>query len=228
MVIGSEPYGILQRRQINGLRMAYVDEGDGDAIVFQHGNPTSSYLWRNVMPHLEGLGRLIACDMIGMGASDKLGESGPDSYHFAEQRDYLFGLWDALALGDRVVLVLHDWGSALGFEWARQNADRVQGIVHMESIAAPIGWSHFPRPSRDIFEGFRSSQGESMVLEENLFVESVLPGSVRRGLTEEEMEHYRAPYLNPGESRRPSLSWPRNLPIEGEPADVVEVVDNYG
>jgi haloalkane dehalogenase len=225
---GAKPYGQLQHKQINGKRMAYIDEGQGDAIVFQHGNPTSSYLWRNVMPHVEGLGRLVACDLIGMGGSDKLDDSGPDRYHYAEQRDYLFALWDALDLGDRVILVLHDWGSALGFDWANRNRDRVAGIAYMEAVAMPIDWSDFPGPMRDIFQGFRSPNGESMVLEQNTFVEGVLPGSVRRQLTDEEMDHYRAPFRNAGEDRRPTLSWPRNIPIEGEPAEVVATVEEYG
>ena len=171
---GAKPYGQLQYKEINGKRMAYIDEGEGDAIVFQHGNPTSSYLWRNVMPHLDGLGRLVACDLIGMGASDKLDGSGPDRYHYAEQRDYLFALWDALELGDRVIFVLHDWGSALGFDWANQHRDRVAGIAFMEAIAMPIDWSDFREPVRAVFQGFRSPEGESMVLEQNLFVESGL------------------------------------------------------
>ncbi|HTI76020.1 MAG TPA: haloalkane dehalogenase [Mycobacterium sp.] len=225
---GAKPYGQLQYKQINGKRMAYIDEGQGDAIVFQHGNPTSSYLWRNVMPHLEGYGRLIACDLIGMGGSDKLDDSGPDRYHYAEQRDFLFSLWDELDLGDRVILVLHDWGSALGFDWANQHRDRVAGIAYMEAVAMPIEWSDFPGPMRSVFQGFRSPEGESMVLEQNMFVEAVLPASVKRKLTDEEMEHYRQPFADPGEDRRPTLSWPRNIPIEGEPADVVATVAEYG
>ena len=225
---GAKPYGQLQNKQINGKRMAYIDEGQGDAIVFQHGNPTSSYLWRNVMPHLEGLGRLVACDLIGMGGSDKLDDSGPDRYHYAEQRDYLFALWDALDLGDRVILVLHDWGSALGFDWANRHRDRVAGIAYMEAVAMPIEWSDFPGPMRDIFQGFRSPNGESMVLEQNTFVEGVLPASVRRKLTDEEMDQYRGPFREAGEDRRPTLSWPRNIPIEGEPAEVVATVEEYG
>jgi haloalkane dehalogenase len=227
----AEPYGQLQYREINGRRMAYVDEGEGDAasaIVFQHGNPTSSYLWRNVMPHLKGLGRLVACDLIGMGWSDKLDDSGPDRYHYAEQRDYLFKLWDSLDLGDRVVLVLHDWGSALGFDWANQHRDRVAGIAYMEAIAAPMMWSDWPDQVREVFQGFRSPNGESMVLEQNMFVEGVLPGAIRRKLTDAEMDHYRAPFREPGESRRPTLSWPRNIPVEGEPPDVVAIVEDYG
>lgn len=229
----AEPYGRLQYREINGSRMAYIDEGENtssssaSAIVFQHGNPTSSYLWRNVMPHLEGLGRLVACDLIGMGGSDKLADSGPDRYHYAEQRDYLFKLWDSLDLGDRVVLVLHDWGSALGFDWANRHRDRVAGIAYMEAIAMPVTWSDWPDPVRAVFQGFRSPNGESMVLEQNMFVEGVLPGAIRRTLTDEEMDHYRAPFREPGESRRPTLSWPRNIPVDGEPADVVAAVEDY-
>jgi haloalkane dehalogenase len=224
----AKPYGQLQYREVNGKRMAYVDEGQGDAIVFAHGNPTSSYLWRNVMPHLEGLGRLVAADMIGMGGSDKLRPSGPHRYNYAEQRDYLFGIWDALDLGDNVTLVLHDWGSALGFDWANQHRDRVQGIAFMEAIVAPTSWSEFPNSVRGVFQGFRSPDGEKMVLEQNLFVEAVLPGAIQRRLSDEEMDHYRRPFVNPGEDRRPTLSWPRNIPIDGQPADVVSVVEDYG
>ncbi len=223
----STPYGTLRHKTIAGKQMAYIDEGQGDAIVFAHGNPTSSYLWRNVMPHLEGLGRLVACDMIGMGGSDKLDSAGPDSYHYAQQRDYLFALWDSLDLGDRVVLVLHDWGSALGFDWARQHPDRTQGIAYMEAIAMPINWSDFPEQAREVFQGLRSPAGESMVLEQNLFVEAVLPGSILRSLSDAEMEHYRRPFREPGEGRRPTLSWPRDVPIDGEPADVVKTVQDY-
>jgi pimeloyl-ACP methyl ester carboxylesterase len=159
---GAKPYGQLQYKDVNGKRMAYIDEDKGDAIVFQHGNPTSSYLWRNVMPHLEGLGRLVAADLIGMGASAKLDDSGPDRYHYAEQRDYLFALWDSLDLGDRVIFVLHDWGSALGFDWANQHRDRVAGIAYMEAIAMPVNWDDWPDPGRRVFQGFRSPEGEAM------------------------------------------------------------------
>jgi haloalkane dehalogenase len=226
-MFGVKPYGRLRYRDVNGKQMAYVDEGDGGAIVFAHGNPTSSYLWRNVMPHLEGLGRLVAVDMIGMGGSEKLHPSGSDRYHYAEQRDYLFALWDALDLGDNVTLVLHDWGSVLGFDWANQHRDRIQGIAFMEAIVAPLTWSEFPSAVRQLFEGFRSPRGERMALEQNIFVESVLPAQIRRPLSNEEMAHYRQPFANPGEDRRPTLSWPRNLPIDGEPADVVSVVEAY-
>jgi haloalkane dehalogenase len=226
--ISALPFAEKKFLEINGHRMAYIDEGEGDAIVFQHGNPTSSYLWRNVMPHLQGLGRLVACDLIGMGDSAKLSPSGPERYHFEEQRAYLHALWDALDLGDRVVLVLHDWGSALGFDWARRHPARVQGIAYMEAIAAPGVWSDWRENVRGVFQGFRSPAGEEMVLERNIFVERVLPGSIIRALTDAEMAEYRRPFAQPGEDRRPTLSWPRNIPIEGEPADVVRVVEASG
>ena len=157
--------------------MTYIDRGTGDAIVFQHGNPTSSYLWRNIMPYCEGLGRLVACDLIGMGDSDKLDPSGPDRYSYAEQRDYLFRLWDELALGGNITFVLHDWGSALGFDWARQNAGRVRALVYMEAIVRPLTWADWPENARRVFQGMRSDAGEDMVLQRNVFVERILPGS---------------------------------------------------
>ncbi|MFE4831240.1 haloalkane dehalogenase [Streptomyces sp. NPDC056672] len=228
MMTSGRPYAQKKFAEVNGVRMAYVDEGEGDPIVFQHGNPTSSYLWRNVMPHLEGLGRLIACDLAGMGDSGRLTPSGPDRYSYQEQRQYLFGLWDHLNLGDDVVFVLHDWGSALGFDWAYQHQDRVAGIAYMEAIVAPMSWDDWPDNARRTFQGFRSPAGESMVLTDNLFVEKVLPTAILRELAEDEMATYRAPYLTPGESRRPTLSWPRQLPIDGEPAEVVRTVEDYG
>jgi haloalkane dehalogenase len=224
----TRPYAEKKYAEINGTRMAYIDEGEGDAIVFQHGNPTSSYLWRNVMPHLEGMGRLIACDLVGMGDSDKLHPAGPDRYSYREQRDHLFALWEHLAIGDNAVLVLHDWGSALGFDWAFHSQHRVAGLAYMEAIVAPMRWQDWREPARQTFQGFRSEAGESMVLTDNLFVERVLPRAVLRELADEEMTAYREPYLVPGESRRPTLSWPRQLPIDGTPRDVVEIVENYG
>jgi haloalkane dehalogenase len=179
------------------------------------------------MPHCTGLGRLVACDLIGMGDSDKLSPSGPDRYGYAEQRDYLFALWDSLALGDRVVLVIHDWGSALGFEWARRNPERVAGIAYMEAIVAPLTWADWPERARGAFQGFRSDGGEDMILAKNMFVERILPGSILRKLSDDEMAEYRRPFARPGEDRRPTLSWPRQIPVEGAPADVVAVVDDY-
>jgi haloalkane dehalogenase len=221
---GTKPYGRTQFKEINGKRMAYIDEGEGEAIVFQHGNPTSSYLWRNVMPHVEGLGRLVACDLIGMGSSDKLDDSGPNRYHYHENRDYLFALWDALDLGDRVTLVLHDWGAALGFDWANQHRDRVAGIAYMEAVAMPMDWEDFPDEVAPALQELRGPKGEAMVLDDNMFIEAVLPSITQRTLSPEEMGHYRQPFRNAGEDRRPTLSWPRDIPIGGEPADVVAIV----
>jgi haloalkane dehalogenase len=212
---------------INGLTMAYEEVGEGDPIVFLHGNPTSSYLWRNIIPYLSGSYRCIAPDLIGMGDSDKLPDSGAGSYTFVEHRQYLDALLDALDLGDRVTLVVHDWGSGLGFDWANRHRDRVLGIAYMEAIVGPVTWDSWPEAARPVFEGMRSDAGESMVLDGNIFVERILPASIIRDLTDEEMDVYRAPYLEPGESRRPTLAWPRQIPIDGEPADVHEIVTSY-
>ena len=227
-MISADPRYARKFITIKGRQMAYVDEGQGDAIVFQHGNPTSSYLWRNIMPHCEGLGRLIACDLIGMGESEKLDNSGPDRYTYAEQRDYLFALWDQIGVGDNVIFVIHDWGSALGFDWSNQNRDRVRGIAYMEAVVITLNWSDFPDLGRKVFQGFRSEAGESMILDKNMFVERVLPGAVIRDMTEAEMNVYRKPYLAEGEDRRPTLTWPRQIPIEGEPENVCRIVDDYG
>ena len=213
---------------VNGRRMAYVDEGEGDAIIFQHGNPTSSYLWRNVMPHLAGQGRLIAPDLIGMGDSEKLPDSGPDRYTFAEHAGYLDALLEQLDIGDKVIWVIHDWGSALGFHWANRHRDRVQGIAFMEAIVMPLRWDDWPDNAKSIFQAFRSPAGEEVVLSKNVFVEGVLPSAVMRGLGEAEMAVYRKPFASPGEDRRPTLTWPRQIPVEGEPADVVALVEDYG
>jgi haloalkane dehalogenase len=227
MPLFAKPYAAKKFAEVKGRRMAYIDEGSGPTIVFQHGNPTSSYLWRNVMPHCEGLGRLVACDLIGMGDSDKLPPSGPSRYSYAEQRDYLWALWDKLALGDKIVFVIHDWGSALGFEWARRHPERVAGIVYMEALVTPVTWADWPENARRAFQGFRSDGGDDMILAKNMFVERVLPGSILRRLTDAEMAEYRRPFAASGEDRRPTLSWPRQIPIEGEPADVVKVVEDY-
>ena len=227
MSLSTKPYADKKKITINNKTMSYIDEGEGDAIIFQHGNPTSSYLWRNVMPHLEGQGRLIACDLIGMGDSEKLTNSGPDSYNYFEHRDFLFTLLEELNIGKQVVFVIHDWGSALGFDWSFQNQDRVQGIAYMEGIVKPVTWDEWPENATKVFQGFRSEAGESMVLDKNIFVERVLPSSIMRELSEEEMNEYRRPFLNSGEDRRPTLSWPRQIPIQGEPKEVVEVVENY-
>jgi haloalkane dehalogenase len=213
--------------EVGGRQMAYHESGEGDPVVFLHGNPTSSYLWRNVVPHLSGRARCIVPDLIGMGDSDKLDDPGPGSYRFVEHRRYLDGLLDQLDLGDHVTFVIHDWGSALGFDWANRHRDRVAGLAYMEAIVQPVTWESWPEAARGIFQGFRSEAGEAMVIEQNLFVEAVLPASIMRKLTDVEHDEYRRPFLEP-RHRRPTLTWPREIPIEGEPADVTAIVEAYG
>tara|TARA_B100001059_G_scaffold63596_1_gene59526 strand:+ start:758 stop:1612 length:855 start_codon:yes stop_codon:yes gene_type:complete len=213
--------------KINNKKMAYVEMGVGDPIIFQHGNPTSSYLWRNIMPHLKDMGRCIAVDLIGMGDSEKLENSNANSYLYEEQRDYLFGVWSKLGIKDNVTMILHDWGSVLGFDWVYQNPNSIKGIAYMEAIVKPITWSDWPEGARGIFKGFRSESGESLILEKNMFIEAILPNSIIRKLNTDEMEMYRKPYLKQGEDRRPMLSWPREIPIEGSPENVVKIVSKY-
>jgi len=217
-----------QHTQIHGLTMAYEEVGSGDPIVFLHGNPTSSFLWRNIIPHLSSTYRCIAPDLIGMGDSDKLPASGPDSYTFGEHREYLDAFLDAMDLGSRITLVLHDWGSGLGFDWANRHRDRVLAVAYMEAIVQPVTWDDWPDAARSIFQALRSDAGERLALEKNVFVEAILPASMLRSLSDEEFATYREPYLEPGESRRPTLTWPRQIPIDGEPGDVHEIVSSYG
>ncbi len=226
MISAEERYSKKQV-QVQGRSVSYIEVGTGDPILFLHGNPTSSYLWRNIIPHLEDRGRCIAPDLIGMGDSDKLPESGPDRYRYVEHRSYLDGFIDRMGLDRNVTLVAHDWGSALGFDWASRHAGAVRGIAYMETIVKPVTWDDWPK-SAHVFQGFRSPAGEAMVLEKNIFVERVLPGSIIRKLTDAEMDVYRRPFREPGEGRRPMLTWPRQIPIEGEPRDVVEIVEKYG
>ncbi|MGB3487446.1 MAG: haloalkane dehalogenase [Xanthobacteraceae bacterium] len=217
-----------QTVDVRGRRMAYHARGEGRPILFLHGNPTSSYLWRDVIPELEGHGRLIAPDLIGMGYSDKLPDPKPDTYRFTTHRDFLDGFIDAV-IGDSepVVLVVHDWGSALGFDWANRHRDRVRGIAYMEAIVRPIaGWEEWSPSATPVFQGFRSDKGEQMILDRNLFVERVLPGSVLRKLSDAEMAEYRKPFVQ-REDRWPTLTWPREIPIAGEPADVVAIAAAY-
>lgn len=227
MISAAFPYQ-KKRQQILGLEMAYVDEGQGDPIVFLHGNPTSSYLWRNIIPHVQELGRCIAPDLIGMGDSQKLPAGGPGSYSFAEHRRYVDALLDALGVRERVTFVVHDWGSALGFDWAYRHPEAVSGIAYMEAIVRPYTWSEFSDVGAKSFRALRSGAGEQMVLEQNAFIEFNLPKTILRSLAEEEIEHYRRPFAEPGEGRRPMLSWARQLPIDGEPANIAEIVAAYG
>ena len=213
-----------QRIEVLGHEMAYVEVGQGNPIVFLHGNPTSSFLWRNVIPHLEGLGRCIAPDLIGMGDSDKIPGS---RYRFVDHAAYLDAFLHALDVQDRVTLVVHDWGAALGFDWAQRHPAAIKAIAYMEAIVRPVTWDEWPERSRPIFEAMRSPAGEEIILEKNVFVERIVPASVMRTLTDEEMDEYRRPYLNPGEDRRPTLTWPREIPIAGEPADVHQIVSRF-
>ena len=222
-VSSADPYE-RQRVFVLDTEMSYIDTGTGDPIVFLHGNPTSSYLWRNIIPYVEGLGRCLAPDLIGMGDS---GKAPSGSYRFVDHSRYLDAWFDTLGIIENVTLVGHDWGSALGFYWAYRHPDRVKGIAYMEAIVRPLTWVEWPEAPRALFQAMRSPAGEEIILQKNMFVERILPGSVSRRLTEEEMAVYRRPYLEPGESRRPTLTWPREIPLEGEPADVVEIVDCY-
>ena len=229
MIAAAFPYQ-KQRRQVLGSEMAYVDEGEGDPIVLLHGNPTSSYLWRAVLPHLRRRGRCIAPDLIGMGDSDKLPDSGPGSYRFVEHRRYLDALLEALDVHERVTFVVHDWGSALGFDWANRHREAVKGIAYMEAIVRPQAWDHWDNLGsglRPVLQALRSEDGDAMVLRDNFFVEQVLPAGVLRTLSVEEMAEYRRPFAEPGEGRRPTLTWPREIPIDGEPADVAGIVAAY-
>jgi haloalkane dehalogenase len=208
-----------------GKRMAYVEAGQGDPIVFLHGNITSSFMWRNVMPHLEGLGRCIAVDNIGQGDSEKLAGSGPGSYRLAEHQRYIDGLLEALAIDRNVTFVVHDWGSQLGFTWAYHHPDAVRGIAYVQALVGNFSWDQWPPEVQALFRRFRSPEGEALVLQQNFFVERILPAMTMRKLTEAEMNEYRRPFRNPGEDRRPTLTWPRELPIDGEPAEVLAVIE---
>ena len=218
-----DPYE-RRRISVSGIEMAYVDAGAGDPVVFLHGNPTSSYLWRNVIPHVEGVGRCLAPDLVGMGDS---GAAPDGSYRFTDHARYLDAWFDALGLTENVTLVGHDWGSALSFHWAHRHPERVRAIAYMEAMVRPMTWEEWPESAREVFRALRSETGEEMVLEKNFFVERILPGSVMRDLTEEEMETYRGPYAEPGESRRPTLTWPREIPLDGQPEDVAAIVGHY-
>src|SRR6266700_4462785 len=227
MISATFPYQ-KKRQRVLGLEMAYVDEGQGDPIVFLHGNPTFSYIWRNILPQVQELGRCIAPDLIGMGGSQKLPDSGPGSYTFVEHRRYLDALLDMLGVHQRVTFVVHDWGSALGFDWSYRHPDAVKGIAYMEAIVKPYTWSEYPEAARKLFQALRSTAGEQMVLEQNSFIEFNLPNTTLRSLTVEEMNNYRRPFAEPGEARRPTLASPRQLPFDGEPADVTEIITTYG
>jgi len=210
-----------------GKKMAYCEIGEGDPIVFQHGNPTSSYLWRNIMPHLETHGRCIAIDLIGMGDSEKLEDSGDNTYSYHIQKKYFDACLEELGIHENITLVIHDWGSALGFHWAQEHPSQVKGICYMEGIVTPLKWEDWNQDAKGIFQGFRSEAGTEMILRKNLFIEAVLPGSIIRDLSTEEMDEYRRPFINELD-RRPTLDWPRHIPIENHPKDICEIVKSYG
>ena len=218
----------MKKINVKGFQMAYEEEGEGSPIVLLHGNPTSSYLWRNVVPHLKGLGRVLVPDLIGMGESDPLPDSGEDSYRFSVHAEFIEELFQKLDVSSNAILVGHDWGGALLFHWAMHHAGLVQGMAYMETIVSPVSWRDWPEDARSIFQGMRSEAGEKIVLQKNLFIEGILPNSILRSLNEEEMDVYRKPYLDSGERRRPMLTWPRQIPVEGEPEDVCKLVTAYG
>ena len=210
-----------------GKKMAYCEIGEGNPILFQHGNPTSSYLWRNIMPHLETHGRCIAIDLIGMGDSEKLEDSGDNTYSYHIQKKYFDACLQELGIHENITLVIHDWGSALGFHWAQEHPSQVKGICYMEGIVTPLIWEDWNQDAKGIFQGFRSEAGTEMILRKNLFIEAVLPGSIIRDLSTEEMDEYRRPFINELD-RRPTLDWPRHIPIENHPKDICEIVKSYG
>lgn len=211
-------------QEVRNKKMAYVDEGNGDTFLFLHGNPTSSYLWRNIAPHVEDLGRVVIPDLIGMGDSDKLDGVDNEGYKYHGQYGYLTGLFDQLDLGNNIHLIIHDWGSAMGFQFARENPDRIKSITYMEAIVMPLTWEQWPDAATKIFGLFRSEAGEELVLEKNFFVERILLADSATGYTDEEKAEYIRPFINAGEDRRPTLTWPRQIPLDGEPSEVVEEV----
>ena len=211
-------------KDIKNSKMAFIDEGSGDTFLFLHGNPTSSFLWRNIAPHVEDIGRIVIPDLIGMGDSDKLEGVDNPGYKYHGQYSYLTALMAELDLGDNIHLIIHDWGSAMGFQFARENKDRIKSITYMEAIVMPLTWDQWPDPATKIFGLFRSEAGEELVLEKNFFVERILLADSSTGYTEEEKSEYIRPFINPGEDRRPTLTWPRQIPLDGEPSEVVEEV----
>lgn len=215
-------------KEILGKKMAYLDSGEGQSIVFLHGNPASSFLWRNITPAVEGMGRIVVPDLIGMGDSEKLeGIDNPD-YQYHGQYKYLSNLLNSLDLGNEINLVIHDWGSAMGFQYARENSDRIKSITFMEAIVAPLSWDDWPENARNIFQLMRSEAGEELVLEKNIFVERILLNDSADGFSEEEKAEYIRPFKEAGEDRRPTLTWPRQIPVDGEPQAVIDEVIKNG
>ncbi len=226
MMSATFPYQ-KKHQLVLGREMAYVDVGSGDPIVFLHGNPASSYTWRNVIPHLEGWGRCIAPDLIGMGDSEKLPKSGPNSYTFVEHRSFLDALLDELGVNEQVTFVMHDWGASFGFDWARRHPNSIKGLAYIEANVRPFTWEAFPEFTQRGLQMLRGEAGEQLILEQNFFIERALPPTILRGLTDEEMAEYHRPFIEPGEGQRPMLTFPRQVPINGEPAEVAEIYEAY-
>ncbi len=214
----------LKRREILDTGMAYVDEGSGQPLVFLHGNPTSSYLWRNIIPVLTTHARCLAPDLVGMGAS---GPNPRGRYRFVDHVRYLDAWLETLSLTNDVTFIAHDWGSALAFHRARRFPEQIRALVYMEALVCPLTWADWPEAARKIFQAMRSPAGEEIILQKNVFVERILPASILRPLTPPERAAYEEPYRELGEARRPTLTWPREIPIDGEPADVQAIVEEY-
>jgi len=235
---GNKPNGALMEKidskmkyekqfvTIRGKSMAFIDTGGaGDPIVFFHGNITSSYMWRNIMPYVEGIGRCIAVDNIGQGDSEKLDDSGPESYRLEEHQYYIDGFMEALGLNKNVTLMLHDWGAQLGLTWARNHSEAIKGIAYTQGVMGNFSWDHWPEEVSDLMRKFRSDEGEKLVLKQNYFVEKILPAMIIRKVPKDVMAEYKRPYKKAGEDRRPTLTWPREIPVEGEPRDVLDTID---
>jgi haloalkane dehalogenase len=222
LTISTEDVSYRKHVRVLGTQMAYVDVGEGDPIVFLHGNPTPSYLWRNIIPHLLPFGRCLAPDYVGMGNSGPAPDGG---YRFVDHQRYLDAWFEALGIERNVILVVHDWGSALGFSWAQRHPERVKAMVYMEAIVRPFrSWDEWPDSTRAFFQAQRTPAGEDLILQKNLFIEYLLP---LRNISKEAMAVYRRHYRNPGPSRQPMLAWTRDLPIAGEPEEVVRIVESY-
>jgi haloalkane dehalogenase len=221
-IISTEDASYRKRVSVLDTNMAYVDVGEEDPIIFLHGNPTPSYLWRNIIPHLLPLGRCLAPDFVGMGNSGTASDGG---YRFVDHQRYLDAWFEAMVPKEKIILVVHDWGSALGFAWGQRHPERIRAVVYMEAIVRPfLSWDEWPDSTREFFKAQRTPAGEELILEKNLFIEYLLP---LRGISEEAIEVYRRYYRNPGSPRQPMLTWTRELPIEGQPEDVTRIVDSY-
>jgi haloalkane dehalogenase len=212
---------------VKDRKMAFIEVGRGDPIVFIHGNANSAYMWRNILPYMEDLGRLIAIDNIGQGDSDKLPDSGPGSYTLAEHQVYINGIMEALDINKNVTLVMHDWGGPLGLTWARSHSENIKGLVHCEIVVGNhSSYDDYPDGHGERLKRVRGPDGEKLVMTDNYFIEKIYMGGVIRNIDDETMAEIRRPYEGPRENRRPTLTWPRQIPIGGKPKDVADLVDD--